>query len=53
MDESEVITMIVKSIEEHEDGSATVVFDFSAGDVQKLLQYAVLDILTKATKESA
>jgi len=51
MDKSEVIELKVKSVEEHEDGSATVVFDMTEKAVQELLQYAIVDILTKATKE--
>jgi hypothetical protein len=51
MDQSEVMTLHVKSVEEHEDGSATVVFDMDSKAVQELLQYAIVDILTKSLKE--
>lgn len=51
MSESEVMSLKIKSVEEHEDGSATVVFDMTEKAVQELLQYAIVDILTKAVKD--
>jgi ribosome biogenesis SPOUT family RNA methylase Rps3 len=46
--------MTVKDIVEHEDGSATVTFDFDVETTKFLIQHALLDIIKKsveATKE--
>lgn len=44
--------MTVKDIVEHEDGSATVTFDFDEKASSALIKYALLDILTKAAQET-
>ena len=51
MAESKVIEMQVTDVVEHEDGSATVTFDFPQETLKWLLDYAIVDILTKAAKE--
>jgi hypothetical protein len=37
--------MNVKQVTEHEDGSATVVFDMNPEELQGLLQYALLNLI--------
>ncbi len=51
MDEPEMI-FAVKDIVEHEDGSATVTFDFDEKTSKTLIQYAIVDILTKAARQT-
>jgi hypothetical protein len=43
--------MIVEKIVEHEDGGATITMDLTEEERQMLIEHALLDILTKATKE--
>lgn len=50
MDKPE-IRLSVRDIVEHEDGSATVTFDFDMETTKFLLGYAIEDILTKAVRE--
>lgn len=45
------MTLSVKDIVEHEDGSATVTFDFDAETTKFLIEHAILDLLTKGLKE--
>lgn len=40
--------MIVKDVTEHEDGSATIVFDMDSDEVEKLLEYALVSLLCKS-----
>lgn len=47
---SENFTLTVTDLIEHEDGSATVTFDMNSKATQSLIQYAILDILTKAAE---
>ena len=42
-----MIELSVKDIVEHEDGTATVTFDFNEETTKLLIQQAILDILTK------
>lgn len=44
--------MKVTEIVEHEDGSATVRFDIPGDGINALLQYALLDIITKAAQKT-
>jgi len=41
----------VKDIVEHEDGSATVTFDFDDETMKALIEYAILDIFTKTVAQ--
>ena len=50
MDKFEM-NLSVKDILEHEDGSATVTFDFDTETTKALISYALTDILTKAVTE--
>lgn len=50
MDKSEM-TLNVKDIVEHEDGSATVTFYFDEKTTAALIEYAILDILRKAVAQ--
>ncbi len=43
--------MTVVEVEEHEDGSATVVFDFSKETLGFIVQHGLLNILKKAAEE--
>lgn len=45
------INLTVKDIVEHEDGSATVIFDFNVEATKFLIEHAILDILTKAAQK--
>ncbi len=43
----------IKEITEHEDGSATFLFDLNEEAKETLLQYAITDILKKAAQRVA
>ena len=42
--------MIVKEIIEHEDGSATVVFDMTADEIHQAISYAIKDWIMQGMK---
>lgn len=43
--------LTIEKIVEHEDGSATVTLDINNEMLQSLIQYAVIDILTKSLEK--